>query len=189
LVERVLAASHVDRVPVPPETSYFGELLRALRAAILQALLRGAQMLHVPRRVLLAAAILVAVGALALVVRAVLQRAWVRRHEPGTVAAGMVGGPGPLDALDAAGWRDELERRLAAGRTAEALEAAWWWLARSVAGSRVLPDWTSRDLLAAARRPGLAGLVRRLDALTYGPRPPGPDDLRSLVAGLEKALS
>jgi len=186
-VERVLAASHVDRVPVPPESSYFGELLRALRTAILQALLRGAQMLRVPRSVLIAAAVAIAIAALLLIVRAVLQRLRARRGEPGavTVAAGSL----PMEALDAAGWRDELERRLAAGLAAEALEAVWWWLARSVAGSRVLPDWTSRDLLAQAHRPTLVAPVRRLDALTYGPRPPGPDDLRSLVAGLEEALA
>lgn len=189
LVERVLAASHVDRVPVPPESSYFGELLRALRVALMQALLRGAAMVHLSRNALIAIAALVAATALVLIVRAVLPRARSRRGEPGTLSAGTRDGPGPTALLDAAGWRAELERRLAAGRTAEALEAAWWWLARSVAGSRVLPDWTSRELLAQARRPALAAPLRRLDAWTYGPRPPGPDDLRSLVARLEEALS
>jgi hypothetical protein len=186
LVERALAGSHVDRVPVPPESSYFGELLRALRMAVLKALLRGAEMLHVPRNVLIAGAVLAAIAALVLLLRAVLPRERRRRSQPGTVVA--AGGPAPAD-FDAAGWRAELERRLAAGRTVEALEAAWWWLARSLAGSRALPDWTSRDLLLHARRPGLAGPLRRLDALTYGPREPSADDLRNLVAGLEEGLS
>lgn len=187
LLERVLAGSGVDRTPVPPETSYFGELFRALREALFRGLLRGAEMLHVPRKALEAAAILVAAAALLLIVRALLphfrgQRGRHRR-EPGTVAA-----PRTAD-LDAAGWRAELERRLAAGRVAESLEAAWWWLARSLAGSRAEPDWTSRDLVVQVGRQDLAALVRRLDVLIYGPRRPGLDDVQSLVARLEEALA
>ncbi|HKV07780.1 MAG TPA: hypothetical protein VJ725_06570, partial [Thermoanaerobaculia bacterium] len=87
------------------------------------------------------------------------------------------------------GWRAELERRLAAGRAAEALEAAWWWLARSVAGDRVEPDWTSRDLLAQTRRADLTDVVRRLDVLTYGPERPGLDEVRTLVGRLEAVLA
>jgi hypothetical protein len=90
---------------------------------------------------------------------------------------------------DAAGWRAELDRRLAAGRTAEALEALWWWLARSLAGDDAEPDWTSRDLVARSAREDLRGLVRRLDAFTYGPRRPAVEDLRGLVGRLEEALA
>ncbi|HEX9942752.1 MAG TPA: hypothetical protein VGG03_12090 [Thermoanaerobaculia bacterium] len=185
-MERVLSGSGVERIPVPPETSYVGELFRALREALLQGLLRGAEMLRVPREVLIAAAVLAVVAALFLIVRALRPRFHARRREPGAVAAVEARA---AELLDAPGWRAELERRLAAGRTAEALEAAWWWLARSLAGSRAEPDWTSRDLVARARRQDLADLVRRLDLLAYGPRRPGLDDVRTLVARMEEALS
>jgi hypothetical protein len=95
----------------------------------------------------------------------------------------------PAAERSATAWRAELERRLAAGHIAEALEALWWWLARSVAASQAEPAWTSRDLVARSRREDLRDLVRRLDAFTYGPRRPAVEDLRRLVGGLEEALS
>ncbi len=91
--------------------------------------------------------------------------------------------------MSAAAWRAELERRLAEGRIAEALEALWWWLARSVAATQVEADWTSRDLVTRSRREDLRDFVRRLDAFTYGPRRPAVEDLRGLVGRLEEALS
>ena len=72
---------------------------------------------------------------------------------------------------------------------AEALEAAWWWLARAVAGPRAEPTWTSRDLVRFARRDDLAEPVRRLDAMAFGPERPSADDLRRLVGRLEAVLS
>ena len=90
---------------------------------------------------------------------------------------------------DAAAWRAELERRLSEGRIAEALEALWWWLARSVAGERAEPDWTGRELVARARREDLRDLVRRLDAFTYGPRRPAAEDLRRLLGRLEERIA
>jgi hypothetical protein len=95
----------------------------------------------------------------------------------------------PPAARSAAAWRAELERRLAAGLVAEALEALWWWLARSLASGQVEPAWTSRDLVTRSRREDLRDLVRRLDAFTYGARRPAVEDLRRLVGGLEEALS
>jgi hypothetical protein len=145
-------------------------------------------MVHLSQRTFLAVAAGVAGVALLLIVRAL----WLRlrrpraRRETGELAAKPA--PPPTAGLDAAGWRAELERRLAGGRVAEALEAAWWWLARSLAGDRVEPDWTSRDLMARAQRPDLLPLVRRLDGLTYGPRRPALDDVRSLIGRLEEAL-
>jgi hypothetical protein len=178
----------VERTPVPPQTSYLAELARVAQDALLQALLRGAQMLHVPRRWLIGAAFVAAAVALFLIVRALLPRLRRRRRPAASgdlaAAAPM---PGGLE-LDAAGWRAELDRRLAAERTAEALEASWWWLARSLAGSRALPDWTSRDLVTQAGRPDLAALVRRLDAFIYGPRRPALEDVRGLVDRLAEAL-
>ncbi|HEV2856557.1 MAG TPA: hypothetical protein VHC97_27465 [Thermoanaerobaculia bacterium] len=190
-MERVLAESGVERTAVPPETSYLGELFRAARRALVDALLAGAERLHVPASVVKAFAWGLAALAILLIAWGLFTR-WQRRRrkegDEGSVAALSL----PPVARDAAAWRAELERLLAEGaegRVAEALEALWWWLARSLAGDRAEPDWTSRDLMVKARREDLRDLVRRLDAFTYGPRPPGVDDLRGLVGRLEEALS
>jgi hypothetical protein len=185
VLERALAG--VERTPAPPEGSYLGELGHAFQEALVRAILRGAEMLHLMRTTFLAIAVVVMLAAVLLIVRALLPRLRQRsrRPEPGALAST----PAAAAARDAAGWRAELERRLAEGRTAEALEAAWWWLARSLAGDGAEPDWTSRDLVARARRPDLAPLVRWLDGLTYGPRRPALDDVRSLVGRLEEVLA
>lgn len=185
LMERVLAQSGVDRAPVPPETSYFGELSGAAQQAILDALLRGSRMLKLPRSVLEWIAAALAALAVLLILRALLPR--LRRKREGAGSAVALGAA-PA-AWNAAAWRAELERRLAAGRVAEALEALWWWLARTVAGERAEPDWTSRDLVTRAGREDLRELVRRLDAFTYGPHRPAAEDLRRLVGRLEEAVS
>ena len=185
-MERVLAASGVERAPVPPETSYLGELLAAVQRVLFDAFARGSQMLKLPRSAAEWIAGALAVAAALLILRALLPRLRRRaREEQGSVA---VSGAAPA-AWDAAAWRAELERRLAAGQTAKALEALWWWLARSLAGERAAPDWTSRDLVARARREDLRELVRRLDAFTYGPRRPAAEDLRRLLGRLEEAVS
>ncbi|HEX4962585.1 MAG TPA: hypothetical protein VF173_17245 [Thermoanaerobaculia bacterium] len=186
----------VDRTPEPPQSSYLGELVRSATEALVRGVIRGAEMLHVPRQVLIAAAFVAAAVALALIVRTLLPRLLrlVRRRAP--EGAGMLAGmsvgpaqrPGTRE-LDAAGWRAELDRRLAAGSTAEALEAAWWWLARSLAGRRAEPDWTSRDLVTRVGRPDLAALIRRLDAYIYGPRRPTLEDVRGLVSRLAETLA
>jgi hypothetical protein len=192
VLERVLASSGVERTPVPPESSYLGALLSAAFDALYQAMRRGARMVHLSPRALLAAAAVVAAVALLLLARALLPRLRRGRRAaggaPATMTATATASLPPL-ALDAAGWRAELERRLAAGRTAEALEAAWWWLARSLAGSQAMPDWTSRDLVRRAGRQDLAALIRRLDAFLYGPHRPAVQDVRGLVDRLEEALA
>ena len=188
LLDRVLASSGVERTPVPPEGSYFGELGRALREAVVAAILRGAEMLHLPRKVMIAAAFLAAAVALLLILRALWPR--LRRRRPAAAVGDLARvAPAVIHTLDAAGWRAELERRLAAGKTAEALEAAWWWLARSLAGSQAEPDWTSRDLVTRTQRSDLTRLIRRLDAFIYGPLRPRPEDVRGLVDRLEEALA
>lgn len=196
LVRRVLAESGVDRTPVPPETSYLGEVITVVQRAVLKALEAGLKRLDLP-------VTLVAVVAWGLAAVGVLLVAWValswwrrrrRAKDPGagSVAALEI----PPSRRTAAAWRAELDRRLfsegAEGRIAEALEALWWWLARSLAGDRAEPNWTTRDLVARARREDsrdLRDLVRRLDAFTYGPHPPAVDDLRRLVGRLEEALA
>jgi NAD(P)-dependent dehydrogenase (short-subunit alcohol dehydrogenase family) len=189
LLERVLASTGVERTPVPPESSYPGELGRAVREALLQAIMRGAEMLHLPRQAMIAAAFLAAAVAFFLIARALLPRLRRRRPQASVGELAAVTAPAAAPFADtAAGWRAELERHLAAGKTAAALEAVWWWLARSLAGSQAEPDWTSRDLVARTQRSDLAGLIRRLDAFIYGPLRPLPEDVRGLVARLEEAL-
>jgi hypothetical protein len=187
LMERVLAESRVERTPVPPETSYLGELNRAFQRAVVGAILRGGRMLGLPRPVLQALAVALAVLAALLLLRLLAPRLRRRRSGEGTGEVAVLG-PSPA-ARDAAAWRAELERCLAAGRIAEALEALWWWLARSLAGSQAEPDWTSRELVVRSRREDLRDLVRRLDVFTYGPRRPGIGELRDLTDRLEEALS
>jgi len=74
------------------------------------------------------------------------------------------------------------------GKIPEALEALWWWLARTLTGGEAEPDWTSRDLVARSGREDLRELARRLDAFTYGPRPPQVSELRGLVGRFEESL-
>lgn len=183
----MLESSGVERTPVPPEGSYLRELGQAFQRWLLD-LLRESDLPSVPVAVLIGLAVVAVLAAIALILWAVVPRLRARRakrEEAGAVVA-VAGAPA---AWDAAAWRAELERLLAAGQTAEALEAAWWWLARSVAGPRVEPDWTSRDLLAQTRRDDLSDVVRRLDVLTYGPRRPGLEEVRTLVGRLEAVLA
>lgn len=189
LMKRVLAESGVEQTPVPPETSYVGELLRAAQRALINAISAGIERLDVPKPLVYAVAW--GLAALAVLVIVWLVFSWWKRRRRGEEE-----GEGSIAALDvppakrtAAAWRAELDRRLAEGRIADALEALWWWLARSLAGDRAEPDWTTRDLVVRARREDLRELVRRLDAFTYGPRPPGIEDLRHLVGRLEEALA
>jgi len=187
LMERVLASSGVERSPVPAESSYLGELGRAAQQALLEALMKAGEALHLSPRVLWAAVAVFAALVFLLIARAVVAR--LRRRVVGEETEAVSAGFAPRAPLDAAGWRAELERRLAEGRTPDALEALWWWLARSLAGPEAAADWTSRDLVARSRRDDLRHLVRRLDAFTYGPRPPEIEDLRGLVSRLEAALA
>jgi hypothetical protein len=189
-MEHVLASSGVERTPVPAESSYLGELGRAAQQFLMEALRRAGEALHLSPGVLWAVVALFAVLVFLLIARAVFSR--FRHRAVGRDTEAVAAGSAPAASTapwDAAGWRAELERRLAEGRTPDALEALWWWLARSLAGPEAAADWTSRDLVARSRRDDLRHLVRRLDAFTYGPRPPEIEDLRGLVGRLEAALA
>lgn len=186
-MERVLASSRAERAPVPPESSYAGEIARRFQRALLDSLLAAARWLHVSPPVLrwIVAGLAALVVALLLWLLVARLRGRTRKEEEAPVTAAAA----PAALLDAAGWRTELERRLAEGRIPEALEALWWWLARSLAGAAAEPDWTSRDLMARSRREDLRDLFRRLDVLTYGPHPPAAEDLRGLLGRLEEKLA
>ena len=187
-MERVLASSRAERTPVPPESSYLGELAGRFQRALLEALLAGARWLHVSppvlRWIVAGLAALVAALLLWLLVARLRRRTPKEEREAPVTAAAAPAGP-----LGAAGWRAELERRLAEGRISEALEALWWWLARSLAGAEAEPDWTTRDLVTRSHREDLRDLVRRLDIFTYGPHPPAVEDLRGLLGRLEEKLA
>ncbi len=177
---------------MPPETSYLAEVVSFLLQAMQKALEAGLERLNLPPA--LVTVVVWGLAALAVLLIAWVALSWWRRRRrakdpgAGSVAALEV----PPSRRTAAAWRAELDRRLAENRIAEALEALWWWLARSLAGDRAEPDWTTRDLVARSRRENsrdLRDLVRRLDAFTYGPHPPAVDDLRRLVGRLEAALA
>jgi hypothetical protein len=187
LLERVLSSSGAERSPVAPASSYLGELFGALQRAMVAAMVAGAKWLHLAPWMLWGIAGVLAALAALLILRAIVSR--VRRRPAAEPKAIATTASAPDLPRDAAGWRAELERRLAGGRTREALEALWWWLARSLAGAGAEPDWTSRDLVARSRRKDLRDLVRRLDAFTYGPRPPEVAELRGLLDRLEEALA
>ena len=112
-----------------------------------------------------------------------------RRGRPASDAAKTAPSPAPPAFSGAAEWRRELDRRLDAGDVAGALQALWWFLARSVASGEVLPSWTSGELLARARRPELRPLAVQLDRFRYGPLDPAPSDVRELTARFEQALA
>jgi len=193
---RVLAASGVERRPEPPDASYLRDLIASLYAALAKLIERATGRLGLPGWLLTGIA-----AALAAVAAALLVRAWwaYRRRARGSGsaaavsadgdAAAGVGRAGEDELRDAAAWRLELERRLAEQRLPEALRAAWWWLARSLAGARAQPTWTGRELLRWSRREDLREVVRHLDRLTYGPRPPVAEEVRQLAARLEAALA
>ena len=196
LLGRVLAGSRVERRPEPPDASYLRDLATSLYTALAKLIERATGRLGLPGWLLSGVAV-----ALAAVVVALLARAWwARRRRARGSGSGMEaaaadesaaggGRAGEGDLLDAAAWRFELERRLAEQQLPEALRAAWWWLARSLAGTRAQPTWTGRELLRWSRREDLRELVRQLDRLTYGPRPPVAEEVRQLAARLEAALA
>jgi hypothetical protein len=188
LVQRVLASSGVERVPVPPESSYLGELLGTASSYVVDALMAGAKRLHVSPVFLWWVAGGLAVLLALLAVRLIVSRLRRRRpvKEDGDALSAALP---PAAPRDAAAWRAELDRRLAEGSIPEALEALWWWLARTLAGGEAEPDWTSRDLVTRSGREDLRDLARRLDAFTYGPRPPEAAELRGLLGRFEAALA
>jgi hypothetical protein len=133
--------------------------------------------------------LLVVLVAAALVAVALARAARGRRRRAAPAAPGAeVAAPPPGPPRGVAGWRAELERRLAAGDVAGALEALWWWLARALAGEGADESWTGRELVARSRRRDLLPLVARLDAMAYGPERPEPEAVRRLADGFDARL-
>ena len=187
-MERILAETGVERSPAPPQASYLAELSQAFWRAVAQAIGRAADALHLGPEAqvwILAGLVGLALAAVGWMLLALLRRRRPKSREDEAVAS--------VPALaaatwDAAAWRAELERCLAEERIGEALRAAWWWLARSIAGPEAEPDWTSRDLVARTGRRELRDLLRRLDTLTFGADRPGLPDVRQLAEQIRGAL-
>jgi hypothetical protein len=195
LLEQVLRTSGVERRPSPPDASYLRDLLIGFFVSMAELSARASSWLGLPWWLLASASALLVAAAATLLIRAW----WLRRRrrageDRDLPSAGVEEAEGDRPAAggaswDAAAWRLELDRRLARGEPREALRAAWWWLARSLAGPRAEPTWTGRELLRRCRREDLGPLVRQLDGMTYGPRPPAAEEVRLLAMRLEAALA
>ncbi|HXB55447.1 MAG TPA: hypothetical protein VN461_11725 [Vicinamibacteria bacterium] len=191
LVERVLVESGVDRTVPPPG---WGGYLRALAEAFAEWLRRSFPgfrgLTDIPTKlgplvsVLLALVLVLIVAAL---VRMVVQTRRARRMVPAAPEL-LPARAASVPERDRAAWRLEIDRRLAAGDVAGALEAIWWWFARSVSAIPVDQSWTSRELLVRCDRGDLAPQAWALDRLLYGAERPDSERLRLFLRGLEEAL-
>jgi hypothetical protein len=192
LVRRVLEQERIAHaLPAPDWSEYLVELARAVLEALPDAI--------APARDAIAglgismetvAAVLGGVVTVTLVsLAAIVVWRMLRRTRPGGRFAEVADAAAVREApRDPSRWRALFEEHLRAGRIAEALEAAWWWLAASISRGPVDPSWTSGELLARAGRADLRSWASRLDRKTYGPLRPAPDDLRDVVEGLESAV-
>jgi hypothetical protein len=188
LVERILAETGVERTPAPPQASYLAELSQAFWMSVAELIARTGRVLRLGPEAqawIAAGLVALALAALGWMLYALLRRRRSRTATAETAASGSALAPATWDA---AAWRAELERCLAEERIGDALRAAWWWLARSIAGPEVEPDWTSRDLLRRTRQREMRDLLRRLDVLTFGADRPGLTDVRHLAEQIRGAL-
>jgi hypothetical protein len=190
LVRRILQESGVDQtVPSPGWASYVEAVAEALfdwlrdRVPGMKALASLAKGLGPTVAVVAAAAILLLLLWLA---RGLLSRR--RLGSTARPAAVRAVASAVAEPRDRSGWRAQMESRLAGGDLTGALEALWWWLARSVSPGRVDPSWTSQELLARCGRIDLLPLVRTLDRLLYSPQRPTIDDVRRFAGRLEPLL-
>jgi hypothetical protein len=189
LVRRILEETGVEQTPPAPGWSAY---LETLAVAVAEWLVRHFPSLQglesLPRRLGPAAAVVgvaLVAAVLFMIARTVLRRRQIAaRARPAAPppSAPRIAERGRRE------WRHELERRLAAGDVEDALEALWWWFARSVSAGRVDPSWTSRELLASSDRAELTPEAGALDRLLYGFERPDADELRRFVIRLEAAL-
>jgi hypothetical protein len=134
-------------------------------------------------------AVLVVAAALVVAALAIVRAVRGRGRARAVVAesAGVSAGP-PVQAFDAAAWRRELLERLSRGDVTAALEALWWWLARSLAGDSADPSWTTRELLVRVKRADLLDLAGDLDVLMYAPGRPASADVTACLRRFEQAV-
>jgi hypothetical protein len=191
LVQRILEETRVDRtVPSPGWTGYVEAVAESLfdwlhdRVPGVDAFASMVKGLGPTVAVLGAAGVLLLLFG---VVRATLRRS--RRGTPVRPPAGHAAAPAVVEPMrDRSDWRAEMESRLSRGDVKGALEALWWWLARSLSSGHVDPSWTSQELLARSGRRDLAPLTRALDRLIYAAERPTADDVRRFLGRLEPLL-
>lgn len=191
LIERLARENAVDTaVPRRGVLAYLGHLRHRLAIwfmDLLQPLGRYAKGVgNAIGGTVLVAAVLTAVLLLFVGLHYVVRR----RRTPLAPASSPILGPEPhAPSWDTARWRQELRHRIEESDVAGSLEAVWWWLARSLLGSRVQDSWTSGDLLSSANRAGLKEPVRRLERMMYGARTPSLEEVLDLVQFLERQLA
>jgi hypothetical protein len=191
LVERILVESGVERAAGDPSIpEYFAALSQAVVRWLLARMaplggLFGTEVVGV------VAWTLVGVILVLFMVAAVRRLGRTRPAARAPVALPVAGerGPGDLVVAPPERLRAEIEAHLDTGDAPLALKALWWWLARSLAGPEAEAAWTSRELLARARRTDLAPLARDYDRLAYGTTALDAADVRSLLTRLERALA
>ncbi|MEZ5332194.1 MAG: hypothetical protein R2991_09125 [Thermoanaerobaculia bacterium] len=185
VLERVLAEHRVEReAPEPGLRAYAAYLVGSAVEALVD-------------RIVLAGSTPWTVVGWALVIAAVGAALWVGgRALLGRTKTAKPAGPAAPDPVapaaaprSAAAWRELVGARLDAGDLPGALEALWWWAAGVAAGGPVDPSWTSRELLAACRHPGLRRPLAELDRLTYSERSSTRAEIESLSRTLEGALA
>jgi hypothetical protein len=192
VVERVLRETGVDtRVPAPGWSGWLEALAEAFLSwlrEMLPAIPDFSALATSLGRASIVVLLVVVATIVYVVVRAAVMGA--RRRPPAATGPSMPpAAASPIQEHDRDGWKEQFNHRLATGDLAGALEALWWWFARSVCRSRVDPAWTSRELLAQCGRADLVGLAGVLDRLLYGVQRPTPDELQRFMSRAETALS
>ena len=191
LVRRVLEETAVDQtVPTPGWSGYAEAVAEALFEWVRDRIPGVDAVASLFKGLGPAVAVAAAAGVLLLILA--LARATLRRSRgrvparpPAARTAPLAPGEPPRDR---SAWRAEMESRLARGDVAGALEALWWWFARSLSTGPVDPSWTSQELLARSGRRDLAPLTRALDRLLYASQRPNADDVRRFLGRLEPLL-
>lgn len=183
-----MTASQVDQSEAGTDWgAYLGHVGERLRRSFLLPIVEGAEGVV---RGLGFFGQLVIVGAVLLLALALLSRLverW-RRSAPADERVVDVETVAPELAWNASQWRHELEERMRRGEVAASLEAAWWWLARSLAGPRVDESWTSRELVTRLGRRDLAPHLATLDGMCFGTRKPEIHEVQAFVERVETAL-
>jgi hypothetical protein len=190
LIERLFRETGAEReLPGPNWTEYVG----SLAAALLDALFSPLGRLRIDDSVWARAMAWSLLGVIVICVAVILSR-WIRRARgagPRSEAPLVLAEepPATVRALSRDQWRAEMRARLAQGDVEGALEALWWWFARSLVEQAIDPSWTSGELLAHAGRADLGPRAAVLDRMLYGPVRPHPRDVLALGARLEADLT
>lgn len=191
-IAQALQETRVDtRPPEPSLREWFQAVMDRAMVALLDALSPSPAARRLINRS--ASGLSLALVATALVMLATLLiRTWRQRLRNATASEvdrieGLpLAGTAPETAQ---GWWGALERALAAGRVAEGVAALWWFVATALVGPAVEPSWTTSELVERSGRRDLARLLRRLDALAFGPRPPDEAQVRRLASELKDAVA